>query len=306
MKNYIKSKLILDIIVILITTLMIFISEILNEKEIIFPEIAALLVGSIMAPRKSWNVNNQRMLMLITACSLIGLSLSMYLDTPLIVKLPLTFFISQLILLYSGTSFAPLISATVLPVLLRCESIIYPISSISFTIVIILLEMFIIKRKFKEDREFIPVPCESIDITNMLIRVIFITVVSTAMLYLGFKFVLAPPLLVAFTEFSSPSSKAREHFIKAIFVVSACGLVGCLARYALTITLGAPLFVAALAAITAVVIIMRLLGMFLPPAGALAILPMLVPQDSLLLYPVQICAGVTIYMIFALLVFKKN
>ena len=52
---------------------MVGVSELLGEKEIIFPEITALTVGAIAAPKHSWKVSRARMILLIAVCSVIGI-----------------------------------------------------------------------------------------------------------------------------------------------------------------------------------------------------------------------------------------
>jgi len=43
--------------------LMFFLAEILGEKEIIFPETAALVIGALLSPKHIWRVNREKMLL---------------------------------------------------------------------------------------------------------------------------------------------------------------------------------------------------------------------------------------------------
>ena len=90
---------------------MVGVSELLGEKEIIFPEITALTVGAIAAPKHSWKVSRARMIILIAVCSVIGILIVRFSPFPKAVGLTAAFALCQVIYLMSGTSFAPLISA---------------------------------------------------------------------------------------------------------------------------------------------------------------------------------------------------
>lgn len=60
----------------------------------------------------------------------------------------------------------------------------------------------------------------------------------------------------------------------------------------------------ALLAAAAMIAILRSLGMYVPPAGALAILPMLLPAERLPRYPLQIALGTALFLALALVLFR--
>lgn len=116
------------------------------------------------------------------------------------------------------------------------------------------------------------------------------------------RFAVAPPLLVAFTEFSSPTAAARKRPFRAGAAIFLCALAGTASRLLLQGALGLPLTLAALLAAAAMIAILRSLGMYVPPAGALAILPMLLPAERLPRYPLQIALGTALFL--ALVLFR--
>lgn len=153
-----KENLIKIITVIFLTVLMTGISEILDDKEIIFPEIAALAVGYVCAPKRSWMVNSARMFILITSSAVIGLLISLFMPGSLYIKVLTAFIVAQLIYMYSGTSLAPLISAVVLPVLIESDSVSYIISAAGMTAAIILFHEIFVKKKILPDESYTPEP----------------------------------------------------------------------------------------------------------------------------------------------------
>ena len=63
---------------------------------------------------------------------------------------------------------------------------------------------------------------------------------------------------------------------------------------------------AALLVAMAMIAILRALGMYVPPAGALCILPMLLPPERLPLYPLQITLGTALFLTLAITVFPER
>lgn len=295
------------ILTVFVVAIMVGVAEILGEKEIIFPEITAIAIGMLIAPKRSWQVNRTRLIILIGVCSFIGLGISMIVFLPLWVKLSGAFVICQFIYFFSRTSFAPLISASVLPVMLGTTSIIYPISAIILTGIIIIINLVLEKLQLKEKELYIPKPLpHKQDYTNLLLRSLIGIIAIVLSVKFSFIFAVAPPVLVAFTEFTQPNSKAKSHPIKVVLLIFLCGLTGTIFRYFLTIKLDLPLTLSAILTTATIILILHLLKMYLPPAGALAILPMLIQQDSLLLYPIEILVGVSVFMAVALAVFRGD
>ena len=135
---------------------MVGVSELLGEKEIIFPEITALTVGAIAAPKHSWKVSRARMILLIAVCSVIGILIVRFSPFPKAVGLTAAFALCQVIYLMSGTSFAPLISAAALPVLMVTETIIYPISAVTMTALTCLAQYILERAGVCEKEDFAP------------------------------------------------------------------------------------------------------------------------------------------------------
>ena len=80
-----------SIVCIALAAAMVGVSELLGEKEIIFPEITALTVGAIAAPKHSWKVSRARMIILIAVCSVIGILIVRFSPFPKAVGLTAAF-----------------------------------------------------------------------------------------------------------------------------------------------------------------------------------------------------------------------
>lgn len=299
MKKFIKN-IIPYISTLLLVGIMVGVAELLNEKEIIFPEITALAVGYMVAQKRSWKVNGKRMLLLITICATVGVLIVRYSGLTLFPQMIIAFSFAQILFMFSGTTFAPFVSAIVLPVMMQTKSFIYPISAVVLTILVIGFHQLFLKMKIREDEEYIPVMLNSKDdIIDTALRIVCVAIVGFVAIYFDFKFVIAPPLLVAFTEFSRPRNKVRNKPIKTVLVITSCALVGSLSRYLLTIKLELPLTVSALIATLIMLLILTYTKMYMPPVGAITILSMMIPEISVITYPLQIFVGSVVIILLS-------
>lgn len=299
MKQFIKNT-IPYISTLLLVGIMVGIAELLNEKEIIFPEITALAVGYLVAQKRSWKVNGKRMLLLITICATVGVLIVRYSGLTLFPQMIIAFSFAQILFMFSGTTFAPFVSAIVLPVMMQTKSFIYPISAVILTILVIGFHQLFLKMKIREDEEYIPVMLNSKDdIIDTALRVVCVAIVGFVAIYFNYKFIIAPPLLVAFTEFSRPRNKVRNKPIKTVLVITGCALVGSLSRYLLTIKLELPLTLSALIATLIMLLILTYTKMYMPPVGAITILSMIIPQSSVITYPLQIFVGSVVIILLS-------
>ena len=302
-----KAQLIGDICSAALTGLMVLAAELLGDTEIVFPEITALTVGALCAPKLAWRTSRLRCVVFIALCAALGLCASMFLPLPLFAKVILMFAVCQILFVFSGTSFAPMISAAVLPVLMGCESIAYPISAVTMAALVMLANLLLTKAGLRSEEKFVPLESPTRrELLDVLLRVALAAVLIFAAITAGWKFCIAPPLLVAFTEFSKRECPARKKPVRAVAVIVLCAAWGAAARGVLCAWLGLPLFAAAIIACAAAILTVRKAGMFLPPAGALAILPMIIPLECLTTYPLQIAAGAAVLMALALAVFREK
>ena len=292
--------------VLLIVAAMVGAAEILGENEIIFPEITAIAVGALMAPKLAWKTNRKRILGLIMICAILGIGIVRFVPGPTWVKITLAYAVAEVVFLKSGTSFAPMISAIALPVLLGAESIVYPIAALILTSLILMCHLALVRSGIKEEVAFVPVGPTGQDWTDAVVRLALVAVTAWVVLRLDSRFVIAPPLLVAFTEFSRRDSGARKRPVTVVAAIGLCGLAGAICRYVIHMSLELPLTLAAVAAAVLMILILTKLKAYVPPAGALCILPMLIPAEKVIGYPLQILAGAALFMGLSLVVFPKK
>ena len=301
-----KKEFIIYSMVLLIVFVMVGAAELFHQQEIIFPEITAIAVGALMAPKMTWQTSRIRILIFVMICALAGVAIVLFIPGPVWFKVAFAYGIAEIIYLCSGTSFAPMISAIALPVLLGTESAVYPIAAFFLTSLILGCHILLVKKGIKEEISFTPVKPGKTDWLDAVKRLILVGIAAFLALNLHFRFSIAPPLLVAFTEFSKRESGARKIPVKVVAAIALCGLIGALCRLIIHLTLQMPLTLAALMAALLMILLLTKMKVYVPPAGALCILPMLIPAESVLLYPLHIFIGAALFMLLSLKAFPAD
>ena len=123
--------------------MMVGLAEWTNEKEILFPEMTALIIGLLIIDKRVWNVKRWQIILLMTLGAAVGICIVRYSPLPYVVNLCAAFAFAGASLLISRATLIPLISACVLPVLLHTESIVYPIAVFSMSVSVVLVQIIL-------------------------------------------------------------------------------------------------------------------------------------------------------------------
>ncbi|MBQ1501174.1 MAG: hypothetical protein IIZ45_00970 [Firmicutes bacterium] len=286
--------------------LMVLAAELTGEREIIFPEITAMLIGAWLAPRQPWFVPPGKIFLSVVILSVAGVLIVRFLPIPVFCQAAAGYICAACCLLALRITMFPLISAIILPILLGTESWIYPLAASALAAVVALGRAYLLKEGLTppvaerwdyELREQLPLWGK-----RLLAVVIF------AVLALGLRvpFAIAPPLLVGFTELTNPGSPARKIPGKVWLMVVIAAVCGSGARLLLVTWLGLPLTLAAALAGAVFLFIVRKSGVYFPPAGAIAILPMLLDKAIVPWLPLEVAVGFGVMVATALVLFKEK
>lgn len=283
----------------LVPVLMSAAAELTGEREIIFPEATAIALGALAAPHLAWRTDKLSIFLLIGICAAAGMLIVRFVPLALEWQLALAYLLGQLMLLCSRTSFAPLISAIVLPVLLQTRSPIYLAAAIVLTASVLLVRAAFERAGIRPREQFSPLSPGKEDCTALAARTLFASLVCIAAVRSGFLLLACPPLLVAFTEFTRPGSRAMRTPVRTAALLTACAAAGALCRMLVCETLSLPLALAAAPSAACVLALAQWQKLMLPPAAAMAVLAMLVLPAQLPLYPLQAACGAALYAAFA-------
>lgn len=132
-----KAKKIRYVFSVFMVILMVGLAEWAGEKEIIFPEMAALTIGMWVIDKRVWKVRRWQMIWMMTAGAVAGVCIVRYSPLPLLCNLCMAFTFAACCLMFSRTTLIPLISACMLPVLLHTETWIYPTAVFFLTVILV-------------------------------------------------------------------------------------------------------------------------------------------------------------------------
>lgn len=287
---------------VLILTVMAALAQIFSDREIIFPEIAAIATGALLVPGIAWKTSKKRIFATIMICAVLGVLIVLYCPGPVWFQMSVAFLIGQLVLSVSGTSFAPCVSAIVLPVMLQAATAVYLLSAFCFTTGILLVRVMFERLRIlpeKKDTDFEPsdLPPARFVFSKTALGILWIVIAMMS----GMTFAAAPPVLVAYTE--SCNSKSGLHsswqmLFKGSILIMLCAMTGSYLRLGVCVNAHLPLAVATAIGMILVILMMSGFHMFLPPAAALCMLAMLIPEDRLMLYPVQVgCGALVLFLL---------
>lgn len=294
---------------VILATLMTAAAELTGEKEIIFPEIAALLIGGIAAEVQPWKTNRKNMIILMSSSALAGISIVRYLEIPVLFQVILGLVFAAVSLTISKTTMVPMISACILPILMGTETLIYPVSVFLMLVVITGVQWLLEKSGQKEPRK---TASEHIELNMKKTasdwgrRVLVFSLLAIIPISLKEYYFIAPPLIVAYTELTNPKlwlRKCPERVVVLMGISAAFGTAGVILLQG---RLGLSLTAVTTIVITGILLISSRLKLLFPPAGAAALLPLILQREGLFWYPLKVTAGCLVLTAAAILFFPNK
>lgn len=301
-----KPKLIRYIFALGTIALMVGVSEWLGEKEIIFPEMAALILGLWIIDKKVWTISKSMVVVLMTISAIFGVLLVCYSPFPILANIAISFVFTSLCLFFTRTTLIPIISASMLPVLLGTDSWVYPLSIFFMTLILVCVQWILEELGLRK-----PTNLNSNKSSNrhslghwikLLVGLMFIAIISICT---GHMYIIVPPLVVTFVEFSSSSAGFRNRPVQIFFVLVVSAILGTTFQYTLHNLLGISEIYTVLLLFICQFAFIETIGKPFAPACAIAIIPMIIPQGEILLYPLQVAAGAIIFLLVAMIFFLK-
>ena len=228
-----------------------------DEKEILFPEMTALIIGLLIIDKRVWNVKRWQIILLMTLGAAVGICIVRYSPLPYVVNLCAAFAFAGASLLISRATLIPLISACVLPVLLHTESIVYPIAVFSMSVSVVLVQIIL------------------------------------------------PPLMVTFVEMVNSKAGFRNRPTQVFLFLTTAATLGTVLQIVGHHHLHLPESIVALTIAAILFLIFEWTGKYFAPSGALAFIPMLLPQEGLAWLPLEASIGAALFITIAMVVFQK-
>ncbi len=283
--------------IILVITMFV-VADITAQKEIIFPEIAALALGAWVMEKSPWPGADIHYWLSPTLAALTGIILMRFFPYSPFFMVLAAFCFVVLQLKLARSAVLPSISAAILPIITRSDSWWYPLSVGVLTGALALGRVALNRRDPGGATSAVNAAGsgnagawssrELIHWGKLLAGVTLITFVAIGF---GFTFMLAPPLIVAFVELSKPGGVLRDKAGKAFVILGLAAVSGVSWLYLIHTVLGLPVWVSTCLSAPTVFLLYHAMRFPFPPAVAIALLPTILPEEVLMVYPLQVIAG---------------
>lgn len=271
--------------------------------EILFPEMAAILCGAWMQPRQAWNASRPLMVALMAAGAAFGVLANLVVPGPAWGRALLSFAFCATALAVAGCDMTPMFSAAILPVLLGTTGLAYPAAVTAMVGMVAVGQLAMERLGWRERTEFVPrrLPARR-SLAQWGLRLGIFAALSAFPYLTRNLYFAVPPLVVAFTAFARKDYTLRLRPWRGWAALSGAAVVGICCRTLVEVG-GVPLPLAAAALFCGVVWVWDAAHAWLPPAGAVALLAMLVPYQGPWLYPVEVAVGAALWIGAAMLFF---
>lgn len=297
-----KKHFLLFAISIIVTMAMVGLAEVLNKEAIIFPEIAALCTGLIISPKKVWNSDRYTSWGLLCFSSLMGIIIVRYAQFPLFLQCIIALCVIVVVLMITKSTFFPAICAIMLPVLTHSGSLYYVASVCGFSAILFIIEALLVKHNLKDAYTIDKMHLNKTRIAKYLLVVIAYSLLLTLALHFNEVYLIVPPLCVTFFEIATDEFSKKRPF-DIWLILSIAGGLGFLLSFMIN-SFGWSYFGCTLVIILVLYIVMFLTKLTFPPAGAICLLPLILPSDNIYRYPLEIMIGGAIVIILGYIINK--
>ena len=285
---------------------MMALAEFTGETEIIFPEMAALTIGLWISNKHIWQVTDVQLVSLMTLAAIVGVLIVRYSPLPLVINITIAFVVAGVILTSQRSTLYPLVSALILPVLLHTTSWVYPLSVLAMTVILVVVKKIFEAKGIRNKTDYTPSdrPIKSAIVVwaAMTCSLLSIAAIGYCSTYI---YIIIPPLIVSFVEFVNTKAGFRNRPVLTVLLRSVCSLVGSVFQLVGHFYLGLPLAVVAAAILIVVFGLFEWLGKFFAPAGAISLIPLLLPEEVLPYLPLEVFVGAVLFIAVAMIFFQK-
>jgi hypothetical protein len=304
-----------QLVAILLVVIMFAVAGYADKKEIIFPEISALALGAWVMERSPWRSAILSFWLSPTLAALTGIILLRSFPFSPFLMIAGAFVAVILQMKFLRSDVLPSLSAAILPIVTRVESWYYPLSVCLLTAIIALGRHMSIRFSSGGNPPGIGdlFDRNETDDNGSFRKLLYwckllagISIVSAIALNTGRLFMVAPPLIVAFAELSKPNATLRNKTLRIMIILVFAAFVGVFWLGVICHVLHWPIWIFACLSLTSVFLFYHWLRLPFPPAAAIALLPAIIPSESLWSYPWHVSLGSAAFIAISMLCFGGN
>lgn len=281
------------ILAITIISLMGVASMMLDDKAVIYPPAAAMLLGLIIKERQPWHVSPWNIPVLLTLSAFVGIILAARLEAYPVTALSLGFLLTGALLLITEATFFPTLATCLLPIMLHNTSWTYPASVLMLSTLTILISTLITREGWRQT----DIPSFHITrrismgkVRHWLLMWISMLPLLIAAQQLHKNALIAPPLIVVLVSLCQPDDRKHRHPRRVLATIFLSSCSGAFCRMALLDGLSMPLYIVMPFAMALSLMVMNYMRLIMPPIAALSLLPFAL-SGNVLLFPLLVSAG---------------
>jgi hypothetical protein len=287
-------------------TAMVAVSDAMHLPELLFPEMCAILCGAWILPKQPWRANRMWIGILLCTGAVFGVLVNRFLPWPLWVRAPLGFLFCAVLMLCCGAEMPPMLSATILPMLLGTTSWVYPLAVAGLVILALIGQILLERGGLREPVLFRREQKPSREQTALWLRRILVLCLFACPAYAAeIPFLAVPPLLVAFVELTKPETPLQGKPIRTWICLSLSAGIGSLGKAAVEANLFPPAAAAA-ACILLLFVVWEMLQLWFPPAGAIVLLAFIAPWRGPWIYFLESSLGAALWIVLARVLFSGS
>lgn len=285
---------------------MIAAAGIVGDREIVFPEIAALACGLWVIDKPVWRIGRRQTVAMMTLAAAAGWLLARWPGLPAEGAVAIGFCFAAACQTLTRTSLPPMLSACLLPALLGAESPVYPVAVFTLTLILAVGQRLMERGGWRTPLPPVSHAPHRRDRVHGLKGFLVLMLVVAVPLRLGWNYLVLPPLIVTFVEFSRPEAGLHKAVGTIWLLLTAGALLGAGSRYLLCEQLGLSPLAAGCAACGGLFALFEWRGRIFAPAGAVALIPLLIPAADLFVYPLQAAAGAGVFLVAGRVVARRK
>jgi len=276
------------------------VAEHTGQKEIIFPEIAALALGAWIMEKSPWESTPLHFWISPTLAALTGVLIVRFFAYAPFFMITAAFCLVALQLKWARSGVLPSLSAAILPIITHSDSWHYPLSVCVLTGTLAIGNRALnpndsgkmsAPANITVSGDTTPSTLDRRESVHWIKLLAGVSLVTAGAVGFDLLFMVAPPLIVAFVEASEPGGTVRKKAGRALLLLVLAAFSGVFWFHLIHYSLHLPIWVSACMSTATVFLLYHALRMPFPPAVAIALLPTILPEHDIRAYPWQVLAG---------------
>lgn len=274
-------------------SMMIAIAVFFEDHEIILPEVAALTIGIFTFREDKWLQRPLNIFLLPSITAILGFGINL-IPMQFSLKLVTVLIAMLLTLRVYKSQLAPALATGLLPIVTNAHSFIFLFAIFAF---VLLLFCFIKILKIKPIEQSVPIIYTSHN--RWLVGICLFWFLLCYLLDFIYYSAIPPVIVIAFESLNHPSLKLSVR-IKRILALTGASFIGCL-----SIQYFDHYIYAGIIDLILVTILLKSLNLRLPPAFAMVLLPMIMPEKTIFHLTLATFIMSTYFMISIYLIQRK-